>query len=113
MSYVTIEVEEKKRKQLIDFYNDYMSKEKSKPEAFNSLDEFKKSAAYQDLPEEEKEQLKQYEGKIVMVLTFDDADQAIKFIEQAQSKGLFSKEQADAAISQINDQNQSSHRPKM
>ena len=110
MSYVTIEVEEKNKKELIDFYNNFMDEKKSKAQKFNSLDEFKKSAAYQDLSEEEKEQLKQSERKNVIVLKFDDADQAIKFIEQAQSKGFFSKEQAQAAISQINEQNQSSHR---
>jgi hypothetical protein len=113
MSYVTIEVEEKKKKQLLDFYNDFMSKEKSKAESHNSLDEFKKSAAYQGLSEEEQEHFKQYEGKNVMVLVFDDAEQAIKFIEQAQSKGLIKKEHAEAAISQLNELNQSSHKMGM
>lgn len=113
MSYVTIEVEEKKKQQLLNFYNDFMAKEKSKSKVFDSLDEFKKSTAYQDLSEEEQEQLKQYEGKNVMILKFDDADQAIDFIKQAQLKGLFSQEQAEATISQINEQNQSSHRPRM
>lgn len=113
MSYITIEVEEQKKKQLLDFYNYFMSKEQYTAESYNSLDEFKNNAAYQDLSEEEKEQLQQYEGKNVIILKFDDADQAIKFIEQAQSQGLFSKEQAEAAISQINDQNQSSHTPEI
>lgn len=112
MSYVTIE-EEKKKEQLLDFYNDFMSKQKSKAQAFNSLDEFKKSPTYRELPEEEKERLKQYQGKNVMVLVFDDAEQARKFIAQAQSKGLIKNEQAKAIISQLNEPNQSSHKMGM
>lgn len=110
MSYVTIEAQEKKKKHLLDFYNDFLSKEKSKAKAFNSLDEFKTSSDYQNLSEEEQEHFKQYEGKSVVVLVFDDAEQAIRFIEQAQSNGLIKKEQAEEVISQLNELNQSSHK---
>jgi len=117
MPHVVIEVEDRKNgRELFDFYNDFMSKERSKPQAFNSLDELKKSATYQNLPEEEIEQLEQHDEKnlkTVMILNFDDADQGSRFIGQAESKNLLTEEQAEAARSQLNDQNISSHRPGM
>ncbi|KTC94715.1 hypothetical protein [Legionella erythra] len=113
MSYVTIEVEEKKKKKLLDLYHEFLSKEKSKAQAFNSLDEFKKSPGYQDLSEEEQEHFKHYEGKNVVVLVFDNAEQAIEFIEQAQLKGLLEKGQAEEVISQLSELNQSSYKMGM
>lgn len=111
MSYVTIEIEEElKRKKLFEFYNSFMSTENSKPESFNSMDDFKKSASYQALSDEEKINLKPYEGKKVIVLMFENEDQVIKFIEQAQENGLLSKEQAEKAISQFKDQNPAPNR---
>lgn len=113
MRPVVIETDEKNKKQLLDFYHHFMSKEKAKAQAFHSLDEFKKSALYRELPEEEKEHFKSFEGKQVIILVFDNAEQCIKFIEQAQDKGLISKKQAEAAISKINEYNQSSHKMGM
>ena len=48
-----------------------------------------------------------------MVLVFDNDEQAMNFIKQAQSKGLIKKEQAEAAIYQLNEQNQSTHTMRM
>ncbi len=113
MSYFIIEVEEEKKKQLLGYYHSFMCENKSKAESYDSLDEFKKSAEYQALSGEEKEHFKQYEGKKVMVLVFDNDEQAMNFIKQAQSKGLIKKEQAEAAIYQLNEQNQSTHTMRM
>jgi hypothetical protein len=102
MPIVTTETEEKNKKKMRDFYYNFMAKEKSKAESFNSLNEFKESDTYKNLPEEEKERLEQYEGKNVIIMVFDNLDQAIEYFEKAQLEGIISKEQADETISDLN-----------
>ncbi|STX50989.1 Uncharacterised protein [Legionella busanensis] len=110
MPHITLESEESQKQQLLNFYYDFMSKKNAEAQAFSSLDEFRASATYQNLPEEEKEQLGQHEGKNVIVLMFDDIEQVQAFMEQAQSKGLINKEQAEEVISRLNEKMQSAYK---
>ena len=102
MPIVTTETSDKNKKKMLDFYYEFMAKEKSKAEDFNSLNEFKQSDTYKDLPEEEKERLEQYEGKNVIIMVFDNLNQAIEYFEKAKLEGIISKEQADETISDLN-----------
>ncbi|STY31723.1 Uncharacterised protein [Legionella wadsworthii] len=105
MPVVAIELEEEEKKQkLLQLYRQVMSTE---AKAFKSLKDLQDSDIWSDLSEKEQELLGQYEGKNVTILIFDDADKALEFINQAKKEGLFSEEQAEALINQINEQNQS------
>ncbi|CAM2968692.1 Uncharacterised protein [Legionella steigerwaltii] len=108
--FLSVEDDEK-RKKIAEFYNQFMNQQNAQPQSFDSLDEFKNSQYYRDLPEEEKERLKQYEGKDVIVLVFETTEQAMEFIKQIQKKGLISEEQAEQVLEQL--QEEESYRPRM
>ncbi|WP_392537534.1 hypothetical protein [Legionella sp. 227] len=96
----SVEDDEKKRK-ILEYYRQFMEQQNAQDQSYNSLAEFKESQHYQDLPEEEKENLKQYEGKDVIVLVFETPEQAIEFIRQIQKKGLISEEQAEDIVTSL------------
>lgn len=90
-----------------------MTQQNAQPQVFDSLDEFKKSQLYQEISEEEQEQLKQYKGKNVVVLVFETPEQAIEFIQQIQQKNLINKTQADTLIENLEALNESQYKSGM
>ncbi|MCW8410192.1 hypothetical protein OQJ13_14525 [Legionella sp. PATHC035] len=87
--------DDEKRQKILAYYRQFMNQQNAEDQSYTSLAEFKNSQHYQDLSEEEKENLEQYEGKDVIVLVFETPEQAIEFIRQIQKKGLISAEQAE------------------
>ncbi|MBN9230486.1 MAG: hypothetical protein J0I93_06500 [Legionella sp.] len=112
MTYAPLIIEEKKKKELLDLYHQFMKDNHAEAKIY-SLNEFKQSDIYQDLPDEEKERLNKLEGKKVKVLIFETAEQAIEFIEKLQSKGLIDQKQAEQHISRLNEQAEASNSPRM
>ncbi|KTD67232.1 hypothetical protein Lste_3438 [Legionella steelei] len=103
--------DDEKRQKLAEFYNQFMEQQNAQPQAYDSLDEFKKSQHYQDMSEEEKEHLKQYKGKNLVIFVFDTTEQAMEFIKEIQKKGLINAEQAEQILDNL--QEEESYRPRM
>lgn len=110
MTYAPLIIQEKDEQKLLKLYKQFLKDDHAK---IYSLNEFKQSDIYQDLPDEEKERLNKLEGKKVKVLIFETAEQAIEFIQKLQSKGLIDQKQAEQHISQLNEQAEPSNSPRM
>ncbi|MCW8397878.1 hypothetical protein OQJ26_03625 [Legionella sp. PATHC038] len=93
--------DDEKRQKILAHYRQFMNQQNAEDQSYTSLAEFKNSQHYQDLSEEEKENLEQYEGKDVIVLVFETPEQAIEFIRQIQKKGLISEEQAEDIVTSL------------
>ncbi|KTC89870.1 hypothetical protein OQJ18_06690 [Fluoribacter dumoffii] len=103
--------DEQKKQRVLALYKDYMKQQNEQPQFFESLEDFKNSPHYQNLSEEEKEHFQEHEGKNLIVLVFNTAEQAIEFVQQMQKKGLISEEKAEQIVSDL--QENEAPRPRM
>lgn len=113
-------VDQNKKKDLLEYYRVFMKDEDTKPQVYESLNKFKQSTFYKELTQEEqeryKESFKEYEdkGENVIFLVFKNKEQVIDFINQAETNGLMTKEQAEQSRSNFaTTQEEPSRGPRM